>query len=83
MQHGLRVNENGVLRRTCGPKKDEATGEWRKLKSEELYSSYSSLDIIREIKSMIMRWAGHVARMGHEKKVYKVLVGKPEGKEPL
>jgi hypothetical protein len=59
------------------------TGEWRKLHSEELQNLYSSRDIIRQVKSRRMRWAGHVARMGEERKVYKVLVGKPERKRPL
>jgi hypothetical protein len=62
---------------------DEVTGEWRKLHIEELHKLYSSPDIIRQVKSRRMRWAGHVARMGEERKVYKVLVGKPEGKRPL
>jgi hypothetical protein len=77
------VFENRVLRRIFGPKRDEVTGEWRKLHSEELHNLYSSPDIIRQVKSRRMRWAGHVARMGEERKVYKVLVGKPEGKRPL
>jgi hypothetical protein len=79
----LRVFENRVLRRIFGPKRDEVTGEWRKLHKEELHNLYSSADIIRQVKSRRMRWAGHVARMGEERKVYKVLVGKPEGKIPL
>jgi hypothetical protein len=62
---------------------DEATGEWRKLHSEELHMLYSSPDIIRQIKSRRMRWARHVARMGGERNVYKVLMGKREGKSPL
>jgi hypothetical protein len=66
-----------------GPKGDDVTGEWRKLHSEELHNLYSSSNIIRQIKSRRMRWAGHVALMGEEKKLYKVLVGKPEGKRPL
>jgi hypothetical protein len=70
------VFENRVLRRIFGPKRDEVTGEWRKLHSEELQNLYSSPDIIREVKSRRIRWAGHVARMGEERKVYKVLVGK-------
>jgi hypothetical protein len=64
------VFENRVLRRIFGPKRDEVTGEWRKLHSEELHNLYSSPDIIRQVKSRRMRWAGHVARMGEEKKVY-------------
>jgi hypothetical protein len=77
------VFENRVLRRIFGPKRDEVTGELRKLHNEELHSLYSSPNIIRQIKSRGMRWAGHVARMGEERKVYKVLVGKPEEKGPL
>jgi hypothetical protein len=69
--------------RIFGPKRDEVTGEWRKLHSEELHNLYSSPDIIKQVKSRRMRWAEHVARMEEEKKVYKVLVGKPEGKRPL
>jgi hypothetical protein len=82
-EHRLRVFENRVLRRMFGPKRDEVTGQWRKLHSEELHNLYSSPDIIRQIKSRRMRWAGNVARMGEERKLYKVLVGKPEGKRPL
>jgi hypothetical protein len=77
------VFENRVLRRIFGPKRDEVMGEWRKLHNEELRNLYSSLDIIRQVKSRRMRLAGHVARMGEERKVYKVLVGKTEGKRPL
>jgi hypothetical protein len=77
------VFENRVLRRIFGPKRDEVTGEWRKLHNEELHNLYSSPNIISRIKSGRMRCAGHVARMGEEKKVYKVLVGKPEGKRSL
>jgi hypothetical protein len=72
----LRVFENRVMRRIFGPKRDDITGEWRKLHSEELHNLYSSPDIIREVKSRRMWWAGHVARMGEERKLYKVLVGK-------
>jgi hypothetical protein len=82
-EYRLWVFENRVLRRIFGPKRDEVTGEWRKLHSEELHNSYSSPDIIREIKSRRMRWAGHVACMGENRKLYKVLVGKAEGKSPL
>jgi hypothetical protein len=66
-----------------GPKRDEVTGEVMKLHSEELHNLYSSPNNIRQMKSRRMRWAGHVARMGEERKVYMVLVGKPEGKRPL
>jgi hypothetical protein len=77
------VFENRVLRIIFGPKRDEVTGEWRKLHSEELHILYSSPSIIRQIKSRSMRWAGHVAHMGEERNLYKVLMGKPEGKRPL
>jgi hypothetical protein len=63
------------------PKRDEVTGEWRKLHNEELHNLYSSPDIIRQNKSRRMRWAGHVARMGEERKVYKVLMGKPKERD--
>ena len=76
----LRVLENMVLRRTFGPRRDEVTGEWRRLHNEELNELYCSPNIVRVIKSRRMRWAGHVARMGEERGVYRVLVGKPEGK---
>jgi hypothetical protein len=77
------VFENRVLRGIFGPKRAEVTGEWRKLHSGELHNLYSSPDIIRQTKSRRMRWAGHVARMGEGRNVYRVLVGKPEGKRPL
>jgi len=79
----LRVFENMVLRRIFGPRRDEVTGEWMRLHTEELNVLYSSHKIVRVIKSRRMRWAGHVARMGEERGVYRVLVGKPEGKRPL
>jgi hypothetical protein len=72
-----------VLRGTFGPKRDEVTGKWRKLHSEELHNLYSSPDIVRQIKSRRMRGVGHVARMGEGRNMYGVLVGKPEGKRPL
>jgi len=76
----LRVFENRVLRRIFGTKRDEVTGEWRKVYSEELSDVYSSPNIIWVIKSRGMSWAGHIARMGERKGVYRVLVGKPEGR---
>jgi len=76
------VFDNRVLRKIFGPKRDEVTGEWRKLHNEFNYL-YSSTNIVRVIKSRGMRWAGHVARMGEGRGVYRVLVGKPEGKRPL
>ena len=79
----MRVFENMVLRRIFGPRRDEVTGEWRRLHNEELNDLYTSPNIVRVIKSRRMRWAGHVARMGEERGVYRVLVGKPEGRRPL
>jgi hypothetical protein len=80
-EHRLRVFENRVLRRIFRPKRDEVTGEWRKLHNEELHNLYSSPDIIRQVKSRRMGWAGHVARMGEERKLYKVLVGSPKERD--
>jgi hypothetical protein len=77
------VFENRVLRRIFVPKRDEVMGACWKLHNEELHNLYSSPDIIRKDKSRPMRWAEHVARMREERKVYKVLVGKTEGKRPL
>jgi hypothetical protein len=79
----LRVFENRVLRRMFGPKRDGVTEGWRKLYNEELHNLYSSPIIIRIIKSRRMKWAGHVARMGEKTNVFRLLVGKPEGKRPL
>ena len=79
----LRVFENMVLRRIFGPRRDDVTGEWRRLHNEELNDLYSSPNIVRVIKSRRVRWAGHVARMGEERGVYRVLVEKPEGTRPL
>jgi hypothetical protein len=79
----LRVFENRVLRMIFGPKRDEVTGEWRRLHKEELYALCSSPDIIRVIKSRRLRWAEHVACMGERRGAYRALVGKPEGRRPL
>jgi hypothetical protein len=79
----LRVFENRVLRRVFGPKRDEVTGECRKLHNEELNDLYSLPNIVRVVKSRRMRWARHVAHMGKDRGVHRVLVGKPEGMRPL
>ena len=75
--------ENMVLRRIFGHRRDEVTGEWRRLHNEELNDLYSSPNIVRVIKSRRIRWVGHVARVGEEKGVYRVLLRKPEGERPL
>jgi hypothetical protein len=80
-EHRLRVSENRVLR-IFGPKREEE-GSWRKLHNDELHNLYSSVNIVRMIKSRRMKWAGHVARMGEGRGVYRVLVGRPERKRPL
>jgi len=72
-----------MVLRIFGPGRDEVTGEWRRLHNEELNVLYSSPNIVQVIKSRRMRWAGHVACMVEERGVYRVLVGKPEGKRPL
>jgi len=82
-EHRLRVFENRVLRRIFWPKRDDVTGEWRKLHNEELNDLYPSPNIVRVIKSTRVRLAVHVARMVEGRGVYRVLVGKPEGKRPL
>ena len=79
----MRVFENRVLRRIFGPKRDEVTKEWRKLRNEELNDLHSSPSIVRVIKPRRMSWAGHVARMEEGRGVYRVLVGKHEEKRPL
>jgi len=79
----LRVFEKMVLRRIFGPRRDEVRGEWRRLHNEELNDLYPSPNILRVIKSRRIRWAGHVARMGEESGVYRVLVGKPEGNKSM
>jgi len=66
-----------------GPRRDEVTGKWRRMHNEELNDVYSSPNTVRVITSRRMRWAGHVARIGEESGLYRVLVGKPEGRRPL
>ena len=82
-KHRLWVFENKVLRKIFGAKKDEITGDWRKLHNAELHGLYSSPNIFRSLKSRRLRWAGHVARMGQSRNACRVLVGKPEEKRPL
>jgi hypothetical protein len=82
-EHRLRVLENRVLRRIFGTKRDEVTGEWRKLHNEELNDQYCSHNIVRVGKSRRMKWAGYVARMRESRVVYRVLEGKTEGKRPF
>ena len=79
----LQVFENRVLRRIFGPKKDEVTGEWRRLHNKELYALYSSPNTIRVIKSRRLRWAGHVAHTGERRGAHRASVGKLEGRRPL
>jgi len=79
----LRVFENRPLRKVFGPKREEVTGEWRKLGNEELRDLYTLPNIVRVVKSRRRRWTGHVARMGEGGGVHRILVGKPEGKRPL
>jgi hypothetical protein len=81
-EHRLRVFENRVLRKIFGPKR-EGDGSWRKLHNDELYSLYSSPNIVTVIKSRRMRWTGHVARVMEGRGVYRDLVGRPEVKRPL
>ena len=80
-ERSLKVFENRVLRRIFGSKRDDVTGEWMKLHNEELNDLYSTPNIVRGIKSRRMRWAGHVARMGERRGVYRALLGKLQGKE--
>ena len=72
-----------MLRRVFGPKRDEVTGDWRKLHNEKVSDLYSLPNIVRVVKSRRMRWAGHVAPVGERRGVHRILVGKPEGKSPL
>jgi len=81
-EYRLRMFENRVLRRIFGPKRDEVIRGWTKLHNEEFYDLYSSPRIVPVIRSRRTRWAGHVMRMGEKRGIYRVLVGKPEGKRP-
>jgi hypothetical protein len=76
------VFENRILRSIFGPKRDEVTGEWREMHNEEIHNLYSSPKTKKRIKSTGMTWAGHVALTGEERKMYRVFVGKPQGKRP-
>ena len=80
---GLRVFENSVSRKIFGPKRDEVTGEWRKQHNEELNDLYSLPNVLRVMKLRRMKWARHVACMGGKRGVYRVLVGRPEGRSPF
>jgi hypothetical protein len=80
-EHKLRVFENRVLRKIIGPKRDNVTGEWRRLQNEQLHDLYSSPDIIRVVKSRNMRLLGRVTLKGKRRVAYRVLVRKPEGKK--
>jgi hypothetical protein len=81
-EHRPRVFENRVLRRIFGSKRNE-DGSWRKMKNDEFHNLYSLPNIVRVTKSRWMRWAGHVARMGEGRGIYRVLIGRLEGKRPL
>jgi hypothetical protein len=82
-EHWVKVFENRVLRKIFGPKRDEVTGEWRKLHIEELNDMYSSSNVFGMINSIKMRGTGRLARMGERRSACRGLVGKPEGKRPL
>jgi hypothetical protein len=79
----LRGFENRVLRRIFGPKRNDVTGDWRRLHNTELYALYSSSNVIRLVKSRRLRWAEHVARMGERRGSYRAAMGKPEGRRSL
>jgi len=83
VERKVRVFENRVLRRIFGPRRDEVTGEWRRLHNKELNDLYSSPNIVWVIKSRRMRWAGNVAHMGEERGVYRVLLGKLDGRKQV
>jgi hypothetical protein len=82
-EHRLRVFDSRVLRKIFGPKRDEVTGKWRRLHNEELYDLYSLPNIIRVIKSRMMRWAEHIASVGERRGTFKVMVWKTDGNRPL
>jgi hypothetical protein len=82
-ENRFRVFENRVLRRIFGPEREKVAGGWRRLHNEELHNLYASPSIIRVVKSSLIRWEGHLARVGEMRNAYKIFVGKPEGKCPL
>jgi hypothetical protein len=82
-EHRLRVFETRVLRKIFGLKRDEVTGDWRKLRNEELHKLYSSPNVIRMMKSRRMRWTGHVAQMGPRRNAYSIILGNPKIERPL
>jgi hypothetical protein len=79
----LRVFENGVLGKVFGPKKDEVPGEWRRLRNKELCDRYSTPNYIRVMKLRRMRWAGYAARMGDSRGVFRILVGRSDGRRTV
>jgi hypothetical protein len=79
-RHRLKVFKNRVLKTIFGTKREKGAFSWRKLQNDELHNLYFSEDIIRTIKSRMMRWTGHVACMGKMRNAYKSMVGNPEGK---
>jgi hypothetical protein len=82
-EHRLRVSGNRVMSRIFGPKSEEVEGGWRRLHDEELHNLYASPNIVTTVKSMMMRWTGHVTRMGVMRNAYKITVGKSEAKSHL
>jgi len=82
-EHKLRVFENKILRKIYGPKRDEMTGEWRRLHNDELYGLYDSPNVVKIMKSRRLRWADHVSRMEKKGRLYSILVGRPDGRRPL
>jgi hypothetical protein len=82
-EYRLKVFENRVLRRIFGPKREEVSGGWRRLHNEELHNLYTSPHIVKVMKLKRMRWVEHVARRGHKRISYNILVGNTERERPL